>query len=188
MSDPILRDLPTFLDTGRLHLRMARPGDGPLMAAAVTQSQPHLKPWMPWAVSLDSDTEYEALMRRWQLNFLSRKEFQFLIFRKTPERLIGATGGFAIHWEVPSLEIGYWLHPEWVGRGLMTEAVLGLVDYFVREIQVRRLEIRCDSRNEKSAGVARRAGFNLEGKLWNHRKYHLDDSLEHTLIFGRVFD
>ncbi len=187
MKAPILRDIPLSFKTNRLKMRTARAGDGPTMAAAVRASLEHLSPWLPWAVEPIDEEKYEALMREWEVNFLARKELQFLIFTRKDPQLIGAIGCFAFNWDVPSLEIGYWIHHNWTRQGLMSEALVGLVDYCVTHLGCKRLEIRCDAQNQASAAVARRAGFVHEGTLISHTRHHREDRLRDTMIFGRVF-
>jgi RimJ/RimL family protein N-acetyltransferase len=69
----------------------------------------------------------------------------------------------------------------------MTEAVKGIADFAFTQLEARRVEIRCDARNEKSAAVARRAGFDLEGHLRHETRDH-NNALRDTLIFSRVRD
>ena len=90
-----------------------------------------------------------------------------------------------IDWNVPKFEIGYWLRRSLHGRGLMTEAVIGIKDFAFEHLNARRVEIRCDARNEKSSAVARRAGFDLEGVLRHDARDHHDE-LRDTLIFSLV--
>ena len=50
----------------------------------------------------------------------------------------------------------------------------------------RRVEIRCDERNTRSANVARRTGFALEGILHHNRRHHLTSDLVNTMIFAQT--
>jgi RimJ/RimL family protein N-acetyltransferase len=86
---------------------------------------------------------------------------------------------------VPSFEIGYWCRTRFEGRGYITEAVRAISRFAFNELGARRLEIRCDARNERSARVAQRAGYQLEGRFHNHR---IDSSgqLQDSLIFALV--
>jgi RimJ/RimL family protein N-acetyltransferase len=58
-------------------------------------------------------------------------------------------------------EIGYWIRADETGRGLVTEAVLAIVDVARRTGRFTHLEIRCDARNGPSAAVPKRLGFEL---------------------------
>ncbi|MFF7216639.1 GNAT family N-acetyltransferase [Streptomyces sp. NPDC008238] len=70
-------------------------------------------------------------------------------------------GGCGLHRRIGpgGLEIGYWLHPRWTGRGLATAAVAALVGEGFSLPGVERLEIHHDAANAPSGAVARRLGF-----------------------------
>jgi RimJ/RimL family protein N-acetyltransferase len=68
-------------------------------------------------------------------------------------------------WEVPKFEIGYWARTSQTGHGYITEAVNGVVRLAIDTLGANRLEIRCDTKNDRSAAVAKRVGFVLEGTL-----------------------
>lgn len=57
------------------------------------------------------------------------------------------------------LDLGYWLHPAWTGKGLATMAAAALVDQGLRLGNVDRIEIHHDAANSASGAVARRSGF-----------------------------
>ena len=67
--NPIMREIPYSFDTERLTIRGPLPGDGDKVRTAVLESQAELKPWMPWAVKLQTFEE--------TLDFLARSERQF---------------------------------------------------------------------------------------------------------------
>jgi ribosomal-protein-serine acetyltransferase len=57
------------------------------------------------------------------------------------------------------VEIGYWLHPAYTGRGLATAAVAALVGQAFTLEDIDRVEIVHDAANTASGGVPRRLGF-----------------------------
>lgn len=184
--NPILREFPDRIETERLIVRGPLPGDGAAVHDAVVASQEELKQWMPWAVEIPSEEEYEVRVREGRLKFLAREDLWMMIVLKETDTIIGGTGLHRMDWEVPRFEIGYWLHSDYTGRGLATEAVKAVADFAFETLEARRVEIRCDARNERSAALARRAGFPLEATLHNHDRHHLSNELRDTLIFARV--
>ena len=71
-------------------------------------------------------------------------------------------GGLGLHirsWEIGFFEIGYWLRASAEGHGYMREAVSLLIEFAARDLLASRLEIRCDARNARSAGVAESLGI-----------------------------
>jgi RimJ/RimL family protein N-acetyltransferase len=88
-------------------------------------------------------------------------------------------------WSVPRFEIGYWVRRCFVGQGYITEAVRGVTRFAFETLGARRVEIRCDARNERSRRVAERSGFELEATLRNHA-VAVDGELRDTLIYARL--
>jgi RimJ/RimL family protein N-acetyltransferase len=108
-----------------------------------------------------------------------------LLWLKDGTTLVGSSGFYVRDWLVPSFEIGYWCRARFEGQGYITEAVRAISRFIFEEFGARRIEIRCDARNERSARVAQRVGYHLEGHFHNHR---LDTSgqLQDSLIFALV--
>lgn len=184
---PVLRDFPEEIVTERLLIRAPRPGDGPELRAAVTDSWDELKRWMPWATGeLPGEEYYEARVREGRAKFLLRDDLTLLLFTKGTSLLVGSSGLHRINWDVPRFEIGYWVRTPYAGQGYITEAVRGIAGFAFETLGARRVEIRCDALNERSAAVARRAGFELEATLHNEDRHHLTGDLRDTLVFARM--
>lgn len=186
VEQPILLDLPEELSTERLLLRVVRPGDGSHLHTAVCASQEHLKKWMPWAVEPMDEAGYEAYAREQYAKFLRREEFQFLLYLHGSDAVIGSVGFHHVRWQVPKLEVGYWLHKEFGGQGYMTEAVKRVSTWAFEALSMVRLAIECDVHNEKSAAVARRCGYTQEARLRHNRRDVLTNDLSDTLVFSRL--
>lgn len=186
MPEPILRDFPESFETERLTIRAPRPGDGTALNAALRDSWSELAEWMPWAAGdPPAVEESEERMREAQAKFLLREDLWLLLFLKGTQTLVGSSGLHRIDWKVPKMEIGYWVRTPYAGRGYITEAVKGIANFALHQLGARRLEIRTDARNERSAAVARRAGFTLEATLRNDGRHHHTGELRDTLVFVR---
>ncbi len=186
LQRPILLDIPDRLESERLWLRVPRPGDGAAINQAVRESFEELRPWLPWAATLPTVAESEEFARRSAVSYLAREAFTWLLWSKQTGDLIGASGMHDLNWSVPSMQIGYWVRTSMTGQGYITEAVRTLTRFAFDVLDACRLEIRCDERNERSAAVARRAGFVLEGVLRNERRHHLSQELRNTMVFAAV--
>ena len=186
MTSELLRSFPESFETERLLIRAASPDDAEQANAAVNESRAELVPWISWAdKELDLDAVRENLVRA-RARFLLREDLRFhLWLRDEPGRFVGSVGLHRMDWRVPRLEIGYWLRTRFAGRGYATEAVRGLRDFAFRELGAERLEIWCDARNERSAAVARRAGFTQEALLRNYDRDTAGE-LADALWFGLV--
>lgn len=186
MITPHLREFPDHFSTARLTIRAPRPGDGPATHAAVTESLAELRPWMPWAKEPPTVESQEDVMRRAHAEFVARNDLMLLLFLKDTETLVGSSGLHRIDWSVPRFEIGYWVRTPYARQGLITEAVCGIAAFAFETLGARRVEIRCDENNARSASVALRAGFRLEGVLRHTRRNHLTGELVNTLIFAQI--
>lgn len=185
MENPILIDFPYSFETERLIIRGPLPGDGMGVREAVVESQQALIPWMPWAVDVPTEQQYEVRVREGRLKFLSREDLWMMIILKEENIIIGGSGLHRIDWSVPKFEIGYWVRSNYAGRGYITEAVNGITAFALNMLKARRIEIRCDVKNERSAAVARRAGYTLEGTLRQDARDHFGQ-LRDTHIFAKI--
>ena len=183
---PILRDFPYSLETERLIIRGPLPGDGLTVRTAVIESHEALKEWMPWAVNVLSEEDYEVRVREGQLRFLGREDLWMLLFLKGTDTLVGSSGLTRINWDVPKFEIGYWVRTGYGGNGYITEAVQAITEFAFDTLGARRVEIRCDALNERSAAIPRRLGFVHEGTLRADERHHLTNQLRDTMVFAKV--
>ncbi len=183
---PILHDFPYSFDTERLTIRGPLPGDGAELHTAVTESQPELKPWLPWAIDLLDAEGYEARIRDGQLKFLAREDLWLMLLLKGTDTIIGGSGLHRINWDVPKFEIGYWVRTSYAGQGYITEAVTGITNFAFDVLDAKRVEIKCDARNGRSAAIPQRLGFIHEGDLRCDDRCHLTNELRDTMIFSKV--
>lgn len=168
--DPVLIQVPERLLTERLVIAAPRAGLGQALNAAVCESLNELKPWMPWAQTVPSIEESEAVMRNLQAKFILRSDLTYQFYLRLPGseqagRLLGGTGLHRFDWAVRRFEIGYWIRTSAQGQGYVSEAVQALARMAFDELRARRVEIRMDERNLRSRAVAERCGFEFEGVL-----------------------
>ena len=90
MTDPLLIDVPECIVTERLILRCPKPGDGTALNAAVCESLEQLRPYVPWAGTVPTIAESEAIVRKAQARFLLREGVLFLtVHANRDERMPG---------------------------------------------------------------------------------------------------
>ncbi|ALC92142.1 acetyltransferase [Bacillus sp. FJAT-18017] len=183
--NPVLLEFPSEFETERLLIRMPKPGDGSAVYQAIQASLEELKPWMPWAHANQSEDDVEANIRESHAKFLMRQDLRLLVFNKRTGDLIASSGLHRINWDVPKFEIGYWIDSRFGGKGFMTEAAKGIANFAFKELGAKRVEIRCDSRNEKSRKIPERLGFQLEGILKND-SIDVEGNLSSTCIFAKT--
>ena len=71
---------------------------------------------------------------------------------------------FGLHRRIgpDALEIGYWLHPDYPGRGYATKAVSALTEAALSLHHITRVEIHTDEANTASAAIPRRLRYRLD--------------------------
>lgn len=183
--NPILLSFPESFETERLVIRAPRWGKGGSINEAVLESLEELRPWMPFARKAPTLDEFEAFTRQARLDYLKRTELHMRLFHKETGHFIGCSGLHRIDWDIRSFEIGYWIRTSCAGQGYVTEAVNGITDFAITELEANRIEIRCSDRNARSAAVAERAGFKLEALLRNSRRGESGE-LESSRIYAKV--
>ena len=170
------------IETRRLVVRCYTPSDAPLLAESVTESLEHLRPWMPWVYNEPEPLEEKSLrMKRFRGLFDLGQDFVYGIFNPEETKLIGGTG---LHTRLgeDQLEIGYWIHKDYINQGLVTESSGALVKVAFEVVHVHRLEIHCDPQNFASAAVPRKLGFTHEGTL--RAKSRFLDEWRDTMVWG----
>lgn len=161
----MIRDFPLRLHSTRLELRAPAPEDADFVHPAIVASHGQLQPWMRWAKTLPTFEETKLYVRRALWEWHDRESLDYRLFLNG--QFVGNCAVHTILWDVPSAQLGYWLHADFGGRGLISEAVERLTQFAFDELDLARLEIRCNARNTASANVAIRAGFEREAHLKN---------------------
>lgn len=154
ISVPVYR-----IETKRLVIRCWEPKDAPLMQRSTAESKEHLLPFMPWAADEPQSVELKVeRIRHFRGKFDRTEDFVYGIF--TPEESL-ALGGTGLHTRLSgnALEIGYWLHKDFINRGLITESTAALTRVAFEVYHVERMEIHCSAENLASAAVPRKLGY-----------------------------
>jgi RimJ/RimL family protein N-acetyltransferase len=147
-------------------LRRVRTEDVDALQAMIEESREHLRPFMPWSEQDRRATA--AFVAKADEGWAAGESFAYVVAESSGdggsdgERLLGGCG---LHRRggPESLEIGYWLRPDAVGRGVMTAAAGALTAAAFAIDGITRVEIRCDAANRRSAAVARRLGYRQIG-------------------------
>lgn len=63
------------------------------------------------------------------------------------------------------LEMGYLLHPDYWGQGIVTEAARALLEVGFTLLNLHKIEIECYGYNKASQRIAEKLGFTLEARI-----------------------
>jgi RimJ/RimL family protein N-acetyltransferase len=156
---------PYRIETERLVIRCWEPDDAPLLKDAVDASIEHLLPWMPWAQSEPTTIDEKVdLLRTFRGQFDLGTNFVYGVFTPDDARVLGGSGLHPRGGE-GSLEIGYWIRAEEIGRGLATELTAVLTRAGIEQAGLDRIDVQVDPRNERSLRIPRKLGFVEEATL-----------------------
>ncbi len=184
VEKPILLDFPDSFETERLMIRAPKIGDGQTLNEAIVESLPNLQPWLHWAQKLQTPQETEEIIRYAVARWISREDLWMLLFRKSDGLFVGRSGLHNIDWNTMRFEIGYWIRVSLEGQGYISEAVTGITAFAFNMLSAERVEIRCDSLNQRSAAIANRAGYQLDAMLRNN-DMSTDKTIQRdTLVFS----
>jgi RimJ/RimL family protein N-acetyltransferase len=159
--------LPERMEDDGLVVRRWVVGDAESLHTVMAESAAHLRPWVAWA---DQEAAMSPADRR-VLIAKGERERQgggpVLLGMFVGERIAGGCSLDARADEVGVVEIGYWLHPAFLGHGLARRAARLLTDATLAVTDVRAVEIRHDEANVASGRVPRQLGYTLLGKARN---------------------
>ena len=182
MNSPTFSNPAYRIETKRLLIRCYNPSDAPLLAESVTESLEHLRPWMPWVHSEPEPLEEKIQrLKRFRGLFDLGQDFIYGIFNQDDTKLFGGTG---LHTRLgeSELEIGYWIHKDYINQGLVTESTAALIKVAFEILHIHRLEIHCDPSNTASAAIPRKLGFTHEGTLRGKTRFL--DAWSDSMIWG----
>lgn len=187
---PILLDLPVPIITPRLVLRQ------PVLSDAAAMNALYLDSFEELSKTLSDDRpdekpsieESEMYIKEVCTNWIQRKDehpyLTLFLFNKN-EEFMGECSFQNIKWEVPCLEIGYWIGAKYAGQGYMTEAVNALTQYAFKQMGMKRVAITCDVLNVPSKKIPERLGFQLEGILKASHTSRMTNSVSDTVVYAR---
>lgn len=154
----------TPLATTRLQLRAFAPGDADALLALFAANRDRLQPSFPASVAQIVDRDGAAgyiAGRRAAWN----AGIGFWYGMWEGDRLVGQIQIKNLDRELGRAELAYLVDRASEGRGLVSEAVGRIVEVCFDELALYKVFLRAIAGNARSAAVAKRCGFELEGTL-----------------------
>jgi ribosomal-protein-serine acetyltransferase len=164
----------------KLSLKLCHREDAEAIFLLSDNNREHLRTWLPWVdITLSSDDTKKYLEGELE-KFEKKTGADFGIWYEGS--WIGRAGFHTITMKHEWAEIGYWITKDHEGKGIMTECVQTLINYGFNDLNLHRIQIRCDARNMRSKAIPERLGFKLEGVIRENRKS--EDGFFDSLTFG----
>lgn len=97
-----------------------------------------------------------------------------------------ASGGIGIHFQsdiqCKNAELGYWLGEPFWGKGIMTKAIIQMIDYGFKTFDITRIFARPFGTNIRSQKALEKAGFTFEARF--EKAFFKNDEYVDELIYA----
>jgi len=144
--------------------------DAPALFKAVDAARAHLRPWLAW-VDKTTRPEHSLQFIQQAIQQQHNQEGMALgIFHG--QDLIGAIGMHAWDHEIKKAQIGYWLAPQYEGKGILSHCLDRFVDFLFQNVGLNKIEIHFIPANKRSASVATRLHCKVEGIIRQSAMHH----------------
>ncbi len=160
LFDPLFEPLP--ITTPRLLLRPARMSDAQDMFEY--SKDPLVAKYVLWDAHT-SIRETRSVLRHMIRDYRYAPPFTYVIELRAEHRVIGTIGLMNVNRMYRSAEVGYSLSREYWNRGIMSEALKGMLGFCFDEMGFNRIEAQHEVENPASGAVMRHAGMRHEGTL-----------------------
>ena len=166
-----LHDLPTEFTSERLLLRRYQPDDSAVYYHALQNNREHLSEFLPpFLVNLRDEEDAKAWLDRQSAEWNALNLFIFGLWEKVTGVYAGESYLANPDWDVPRIEVGYFLVREFTGKGYATESAEAIIRFAFEQMKVLRIDLRCAADNAASIRVAKRCGFTQEGCFRQHHR------------------
>ena len=161
----------------KIILRSYIESDAVSLFEKVNNSRQHLSPWLSW-VNGTTKLEHSAMFIQESIQKQEAQEALSMgIFYDND--LIGGIGMHLWEQDLKKAQIGYWLVKNFEGQGIINKCLQLFIGFLFEKLKLNKLEIRYIPSNKRSAKVAQRLGFIIEGIL---RQSHLNNGLIDDLV------
>lgn len=155
---------PLEIETPRLKLVRPNKELAQAMFDAVQADRERLARFLPWVEDPKTVADEEKYIAGVHEEWAKQETFAWTMFTKDRQEFIGNIDIHAVITKNLRGEIGYWCVSRFEGQGLVSEAV-GAIEKVLFECGLHRIAIHCSTHNDRSAGVAKRLGYQHEGSM-----------------------
>ena len=159
------------IETDRLILRRFKNEDSKNMFKNWA-SDPEVTKYLTWPAHSDIGIT-EFILSDWINSYEKEDFYNWAIELKEIGEVIGNISSVGNNDTIMKVHIGYCIGKEWWNKGIMSEALKAVIDYFFTEVEVNRVESRHDVNNPGSGKVMQKCGMIYEGTLRQADKNNL---------------
>lgn len=135
-------------------------------------SRAFLEPWEPlWPADDLTRGAFRYRIRRYDSDREAGLTLPLFVCLKSDGRIVGGvTLGSIKRGVAESCSLGYWMGEQHAGKGLMSDALEGLIPHVFDRMRLHRIEAACIPDNQRSQRLLEKAGFRREGYLNGYLK------------------
>ncbi|WP_255472776.1 GNAT family N-acetyltransferase [Planomicrobium sp. CPCC 101079] len=134
--------------------------------------------------SLANPEEAARIIESFQTSFELKRGIRWGLILKENGRFIGTIGLNNLNVRGKKAEVGYKLHPDYWGQGLVREANSAVLQYAFTELDLFRIGAVTFPENTASSGLLKKLGFIEEGRLrgYLYQRHQSHDALVFSLL------
>lgn len=151
--------------------------DAILLFKAIDGSRSSLRKWIYWIDQIKSEIDVLKMIEKAQIQAELQKAMTAGIFWEN--QLIGLIELQDWDHSLKKSRIGYWLIEEFEGKGVMFQSLKVFLAYLFNNLKLNKVELIHLIDNDRSAQLAKRLGFQIEGILRDHM---IINSVYHPLV------
>jgi len=165
---------------GSVSIRLIEKRHARAMLDFVERGRDNFVRWIPFVSRNHDLPDFEALIGRFLKMYAEGSGAFYGLWEDS--LMIGMVLIKELDEEAAQAEIGYMIDKAYEGRGLIKAGCIKLIRFLFDEMNMQKIRICCDDRNERSIALAGKLGFVLEGSL--RRDAKINGEYCTTLRFG----
>lgn len=124
---------------------------------------PNVTQYLTWPPH--ESPEFTAkLLSDWVKQYENSDNYQWCIELKATSQAIGSIGAVKLFENIDAVKLGYCIGAAYWGKGLMTEALGAVIQFFFQKVGAHRIQAVHDVENPASGRVMQKCGMEFEGK------------------------
>ena len=176
-------DLSIQLSTERFLVRLLTTNDVPQLLSFI-DTEPEL--WKYALVPCNDRPSMQQYLDDAFADYEKETAFPFVVINRATGEIVGSTRFYDFQPKNSSTLLGYtWYSKHQQGNGINAHCKFLMLQYAFEVLQLERVELRADLRNDRSIAAMRKIGFTQEGILRNHLPV-ADGTRRDSIIFSAL--
>ena len=121
--------------------------------------------YLTWPTHPSADVS-KFVLQDWVNSYVNDNYYQWaIVLKENGEEPIGSISVVGMNDDVSMVHIGYCIGRNWWHKGITSEALKTIMNFFFEEVRANRIEARYDPRNPNSGKVMKKCGMKYEGTM-----------------------